>query len=322
MKTALRLTSLAIVALVTIFATQAFGQSGAQMVGDKYEEGISKVRSSDLDGAVAAFQAALAAGQAMAGASDAIVQTRYALAYALVQQGKLLDAIPVLDSLVGDAPDNVNGRFLLGVTLVRSFASANTTRGLEVLQQLAKESEGNQKAVATQTAARLAYNASTIEYAAGNSENARDLLGGLTSDLGSAPAASGDENADIRYATGTYLGASGDYAGAQFELGLLITDRKGKYKGYANKNGVTAKQVLGGVYYQAAMDALDLGADGAEDALNMVKELASLEGGESVDVLHVKALALQAKGDTDGLKAAMEAIMDKDSAYHARISGS
>ncbi|MEE8396125.1 MAG: hypothetical protein V3S29_08735, partial [bacterium] len=61
---------------------------------------------------------------------------------------------------------------------------------------------------------------------------------------------------------------------------------------------------------------------GAEDALNMVKELASLEGGASVDVLHVKALALQAKGDTDGLKAAMEAIMDKDPAYHARISGS
>lgn len=322
MKTAFLRTLLALAVVSAVAVAPVLAQSmGAGMVKDKYKGGIEQLRGGNLDSAISMFREALSSGEGMAGAMEAMGQTRYALAYALVQQDNVMEAIPLLEKLVSDNPNHVNARFLLGVALGRSITQSQ--RGMEVLQQMAKESEGDQKEAATRTAARLGYNVATTFAAGGNAGGALAMMGGVTTELNSAPAADDDENAAIRYSMAKYLADTGDYDGAIFELEfLLVAGGKSKYKDFALKNGVAGKQVLANIYYQAALKDLDSGTSGADSALDRMKEVAKLEGKAAVDVLHVQAVAHEYKGDKEASAKDLEDIKGMDSGYHSRITGS
>ena len=198
------------------------------------------------------------------------------------------------------------------------MTGANAKRGVEVLVQLAKDGKQGAQAPAKESAVVLAYNGSTVQYAAGNASGAMSMVSAVTTDFGNKPSGDATQNSHITYASGTYKLSTGDSDGALFDLDSLINENQD----YKLKNGTTAKQVLANAYFQAALDSLAKGKDGADKALDMISAMVKLEGKESVEARHARAKAYELKGDQEGMKKEMEAIKAMDSNYHSKMSES
>ena len=288
-----------------------------RLVGLYYKQGLEDLSNRFYAEAVRAFQEGLAAGLQEADKLSAnnpeVEETRYALAYALIQQGNSHEAIPVLDALVAYSPDYFKGRYLLGVTLVRTIEPRNVSRGLEVLRQMVLETSGDVRAFSVGAATRLSYNVSTVEFASGNSGKALALVDNVVRDYGNAPGETKGETSALKFALGTYLLDSGEFDSALFELQYLSE----KDKDFALNSGVTLKQVLANAFYQTAVDALSArDADGAERALEMLAAQEKLEGSVSVEVHHGRALAHKLKGDEAMFQEELLAIKAMDEGYY------
>ena len=292
-------------------------EARSRLVGLYFKQGVEDLSNRFYAEAVGAFQEGLAAGLQEADKLSAnnpeVEETRYSLAYALVQQGNPHAAIPVLDTLVADSPDYFKGRYLLGVTLVRTIEPQNVSRGLEVLRQIARETSDDIRTISVRTATRLSYNISTVEFASGNTAQALTLVDDVVRDYGNAPGETKAETNALKFALGTYLLDSGEFDSALFEFQYLSE----KDKDFALNSGVTLKQVLANAFYQTAVDALSArDADGAERALEMLKEQEKLVGSASAEVHHGRALAHQINGDKEMAREELRAIKAMDESYY------
>jgi len=292
----------------------------SRLVGLYYKQGIEDLRNRFHAEAVRAFQEGLAAGlqeaQTLPANAPEVEEARYALAYALVQQGNLCGAMPVLETLVADSPDYFKGRYLLGVTLVRSMEPANTSRGLEVLRQIARETSDDVRVIAVRAGTRLSYNISTVAFGFGQTGQAVALLENVVRDYGNSPGETKAETSNLKFALGTYLLDLGDFEGALFELRFLSD----KDKGFALNNGVTVKEVLANAYYETAVDALSArDSDGAEWALDLLKEQEKLQGSASAEVHHGRALAHQILGDRAKVQEELQAVKAMDDSYYREL---
>lgn len=303
--------ALSLLAFLLLTGGMAFGQAAVQK---NYDKGVEQLVNSENAAAATSFQAAL--DSKPAAKSKLSSKVRYGLAFALVTDGQVLKALPVLDELVASSPDNLKARYLLGVALIRSAVAANEARGVEVLAQMAREAEGEAAKIAAQGGATLGYNFSTAEYASGNGAGAVEIIDNVQS-IGDAPGESPELNNGISFAAGTYKTLTGDSAGAQAALGALLAADSS----YALKNGVTAKQALSGFYYKAAADSLmTKDAPGADKALELLAELDSAGAGDFADIHHAKALAYNIKGDAAKVASELDIIKRLDATYYGNIT--
>ena len=292
----------------------------SRLVGLYYKQGVEDLRNRFNAEAVRAFQEGLAAGlqeaQTLPANAPEVEEARYALAYALVQQRNRFGAIPVLETLVADSPDYFKGRYLLGVTLVRTMEPANVSRGLEVLRQIARETSGDVRVIAVGAGTRLSYNVSTVAFGSGRTGQAVALLENVVRDYGNSPGETKAETSALKFALGTYLLDLGDFEGALFEL-LFLSD---KDKGFTLNNGVTVKEVLANAYYETAVDALSArDSDGAERALDLLKDQEKLQGSASAEVHHGRALAHQILGDRAKVQEELQAVKAMDESYYREL---
>jgi len=310
------LMTMAMVAMVWGF--QASAQEDA--VKQHWKLGVESLRNGDKAGALDHFQQAVQAGETaqppLTAGSPAMADAHYGVAYTLMVSGKIMDAIPVAENLVTQAPSNMEARYLLGVLLTRSATADGVKRGMEVLGQMAQESDGDIKTIATRGAGRLGLNFSSAHYAAGSGSAANGIMMAAISGAGNTPGESAEENNMIAYASGVYMVASGNAEGAVSTLSAINTSNSE----FKLANGVSIKQVLGGAYYQASLDSLVKGAAGADRALALLDELTNLEGDGVADVHHAKAQAYELKGDKASAKKHYDAIKDIDPAYHKRVA--
>ena len=304
--------------LISAGVIQATAQEDA--VKNHWKLGVESLRGGDNAGALDHFRQAVQAGQSaqppLAANSAVMVDAQYGVAYALMEDGKIMDAIPVAENLVTQAPESYEARYMLGVLLVRSATSSNITRGLDVLGQMAKETDGDLKIIASRAGGRLGLNYGSALYASGNGSGANSAMTTALGGVGNEPGESPEENQSIQYASGLFMLASGNSNGAIETLGALNSANSG----YALKNGVTIKQVLGGAYYQGALSELAKGKAGADRALALLDELAQIEGDGMADAHHAKAQAYELKGDKANAKAQYDAIKSIDPAYHKRVA--
>ena len=304
-------------ARAALTSNPANSDARSRLVGLYFRQGVEDLSNRFYAEAVRAFQEGMAAGLQEADKlsvnNPEVEETRYALAYALIQQGNPHEAIPVLDALVAYSPDYFKGRYLLGVTLVRTIEPRNVSRGLEVLRQMVLETSGDVRAFSVGAATRLSYNVSTVEFASGNSGKALALVDNVVRDYGNAPGETKGETSALKFALGTYLLDSGEFDSALFELQFLSD----KDKDFALKSGVTLKQVLADAFYQTAVNALSArDAGDAGRALEMLKAQEKLEGSASVEVHHGRALAHQIKGDEAMFQEELLAIKAMDEGYY------
>ncbi|MCZ6646108.1 MAG: hypothetical protein O7B79_07695 [SAR324 cluster bacterium] len=284
-----------------------------------YRQGLEDLRNNFAPDAVTTLENGLEVAQGgpkpMADSSPAVKDMRYALGYALSQQGRYFDAVPVMDDLVASAPESISARYLLGVTLIRSNSNENILRGMEVLAQMAAEGDDDDATIAMHASARLMYNLSTGEYAAGEARIALDMLSDLFAKHGNEPGRGDKENNHLKFATGVYLAGAGDSDGAQFELNSLAGDASG----YTLQNGTTLDQVRGNALYQVALDQLGKGgAEGGSSALDTIGKVEFFED-SSVSTMHVKAVAYNLTGDTAAMDQELRGIKSADSSYYDRI---
>ena len=309
MKKMFWLLPLTIVVTLGLSGSLIFAQDVAQL----YTRGIEDLQN-NLD--AEAVESLEQAAEAAAVGSKELGQVRYALGYAYARQGQNGKAITVLDQLVADSPDSVNGRYLLGVSLIRRMGGDNVERGIEVLHQLAREKEGNVATIAMNASARLMHTQSTINYAAGDSGSALGSISDLLDRFGSNPAPTKSENQNIKFSAGVYLMASGDLDGAQFEFDYLAL----KAKDFSLANGTTLSEIRSNLYYEAALARLKEGGKvGGEGALGLMKQAEKLGGGNPAANHHLKALAYGLTGNTEEQAKSMAAVAAADPEYAARI---
>ena len=295
-------------------------QARIQVVGLFYKQGVEDLSNRFYAEAVRAFQEGLAVGLQEADKLSAnnpeVEESRYALAYALVQQGNPYEAIPVLDTVVSDSPDYFKGRYLLGVTLVRTMEPANVSRGLEVLRQIARETSGEVRDITVRASTRMSYNVSTVAFGFGRTGQAVALLENVVRDYGHSAGETKAESSALKFALGTYLLDLGDFEGALFELQFLSD----KDKDFTLNSGVTLKEVLANAYYETAVDFLSArDADGADRALDLLKAQEKLQGSASAEVHHGRALAHQIKGDEALVEEELQAVKAMDENYYNEL---
>lgn len=310
MKKTVWLLPLMLMALVSLSASLAFAQGSA---ADLMKQGLENLQNNmDADAAEVLEQAAGAAAP-----GQELAEVQYALGYAYARQGQNGKAIKVLDELVAATPDSVNGRYLLGISLIRRMDSKNISRGTEVLDQLGRENPGTVATMVAQSAARLIHTQTTINYAAGGAKAALRRTSDLLDRFGKSPAPTKGENFNIKFSAGVYLMATGDLDGAQFEFDYLSLNRPG----FSLRNGVKLNDVRSNLYYQTALARLkEGGKQGGEAALKMMAEAEALGGGNEAANHHLKALAYELVGNTEEAANSMAAVAAADSEYAARIA--
>lgn len=282
-----------------------------------YKQGIEDLQNNLYAEAIEKLEQASGDAASLTDAGEVLAQIRYALGYAHAKLWQYDKAISVLDELVTASPDAKNGRYLLGVTLIRTMDGANIKRGLEVLNQLARENPGSIATISANSAARLRHTHSTIDYAAGQTKTALDGISDLLNRFGKDPAPTKAENLNIKFSAGVYLMATGDLSGAQFEFDYLTLNQPG----FALNNGTTLSQVRSNLYYQTALVRLkEGGKQGGEAALNMMEEADKLGGGNKAANHHLKALAYGLVGDEEGKAKEYAAVTEADPEYAARIA--
>jgi len=285
-----------------------------------YKQGVEDLQNNlDAEAAQAfekGLEAAFGGTNPLPSDADSVKETRYALGYSQARQGRHFNAVEVLDELVEVAPEMIGARYLLGVSLIRSMTNENIQRGMEVLKQMARENEGDTATIAMNSSARLIYNYSTIDYAAGEAQTSLDLVSGLLANYGNNPAPTKSENQHLKFSAGVYLMATGDLDGAQFELDYLAL----KSKDYTLANGTTLTAIRSNLYYQAALNRLqEGGADGGKGALEMMKQADKLGGGNTAANHHVKALAHELAGNAEEAAKELAAVAAADPGYAAKI---
>lgn len=303
------LVPLTLLVALGLSGTPAFAQGNAE---ELYKQGVEDLQNNLYADAVEKLEQASSDAE-----GDALAQIRYALGYAHAKQSRYSKAAQVLDKLVADSPDSSNGRYLLGVSLIRSMERSNIKRGMEVLNQLARENQGTIQTISANSAARLGHTLSTIDYASGQSKVALDGISDLLDRFGKNPAPTKIENLNIKFSAGVYLMATGDLSGAQFEFDYLTLNRPD----FALNNGTTLNQVRSNLYYQTALARLkEGGKQGGEGALKMMEQADSLGGGNKAANHHLKALAYGLTGNEEEKAKEYAAVAEADSEYAARIA--
>lgn len=285
---------------------------GMKHVIELFNQGIEDLQNNLYAEAIEKLEQTSGAGAQ----GENLATIRYALGYAHAKLWQYDKAVQVLDELVKASPDSQNGRYLLGVTLIRTMEGAKIKRGLEVLNQLARENPGSIATISANSAARLRHTQSTIDYASGKPSSALDGISDLLNRFGKDPAPTKSENLNIKFSAGVYLMATGDLSGAQFEFDYLTLNQPS----FALNNGTTLNQVRSNLYYQTALARVkEGGKQGGEAALKMMEEADRLGGGNKAANHHLKALAYGLVGN-DGEKAKeMAAVTGADPEYAARI---
>lgn len=303
------LVPLTLLAALALAGGQAFAQNSSEL----YKQAVEDLQNNlDADAAEKLEQAS--AGEAT---DENLAAIRYALGYAYARQGQNNKAIKVMDKLVADTSDSVNGRYLLGVTLVRRMGSGNISRGMEVLNQLSREKSGTIGTIAGNSAARLIHTQSTIDYAAGQSKQALTRIRDLLNRFGRDPAPLRSENLNIKFSAGVYLMASGDLDGAQFEFDYLALNQPG----FALANGTTLSQIRSNLYYQTALTRLkEGGKQGGEGSLKMMMEADKLGGGNTAANHHLKALGHTLAGNEADAAEEWNSVAEADPEYAARVA--
>jgi tetratricopeptide (TPR) repeat protein len=310
MKKTFWLLPLMLMAALSLSGSLAFAQASAE---DLSKQGLENLRNNmDAEAAEVLEQAATAAAP-----GKELADIQYALGYAYARQGKNGKAIQVLDELVAASPDSINGRYLLGISLIRRMDSKNIARGTEVLDQLGRENPGTIATMVANSAARLIHTQTTINYAAGGAKSALRRTSDLLDRFGRNPAPTKKENQNIQFSAGVYLMANGDLDGAQFEFDYLAL----KKKNLALNNGVTLGQIRSNLYYQSALVRLkEGGKQGGEGALKMMAQAEALGGGNEAANHHLKSLAYGLVGNEEEAAKSMAAVATADPEYAARIA--
>ncbi len=270
------------------------------------DEGTQLAQAGNYAGSLDSF------GNATAVADDAnprlpendpvVSAARYGEAYGMLQTGKLGLGIAALEAIVANNPGNQDARLLLGATLCRN---GNVSKGLEVLKVAHDEAEGDDAIRAAQAGVRFGYNHSTIHAALGDDKAALDMLAETRVAFGPDSGATEAENDGMQYAMGLYEMAAGDLTVAVAELEFLVDVRPN----YTLNNGVSAKGVLAGAQYRAGVELLtEKNKKNAEKALAHLNAAEKLDGKDSVDVHHGKALAYGIMEDTANVQKELQII--------------
>lgn len=270
------------------------------------DEGTQLAQAGNYAGSLEAFQNATAvadeAGSMLPESDPVVSAARYGEAYALLQTGELGLGIAALEAIVANNPANQDARLLLGVTLCRN---GNVSKGLEVLAVAHDEAEGDDAIRAAQAGVRFGYNHSTIDAALGDEMAALKLLADTRMAFGPDSGATEAENDAMQYAMGLYEMAAGDLKIAVAELEFLIDVRPD----YTLNNGVQAKDVLAGAHYRAGVALLtEKNKKNAETALEHFNAAERLDGKDTVDVHHGKALAYGILEDTANVQKELQII--------------
>jgi tetratricopeptide (TPR) repeat protein len=290
---------------------------GMNHLSELYKQGIEDLQNSLYAEAIEKLEQASADAASITDADEVVAQIRYALGYAHAKLWHYDSAITVLDELVTASPESKNGRYLLGVSLIRTMESVEIERGMEVLHQLARENPGSIATISANAAARLRHTQSTIDYASGDADSALAGISDLMSRFSRTPAPTKPENFNIQYSVGVYLMATDDLPGAQFEFDYLAL----KQPEFALNNGTTVNQVRSNLYYQSALNRLKEGGKlGGEGALNYMEQADKLGGGNKAANHHLKALAHGLAGNEEEQAKEYAAVAEADSEYAARIA--
>ena len=310
MKKTCWLLPLMLMAVLSLSGSLVFAQGSA---ADLYKQAIEDLRNNLDSEAGEKLEQASAAGAT----GENLANIRYALGYTYARQGRNDKAVSVLDQLVADSPDSANGRYLLGVSLIRRMDNQSITRGTEVLDQLGRENPGSIATIAANSAARLIHTQTTTSYAAGNAKAALDRITDMLNRFGKTPASSKRENLNIKFSAGVYLMATGDLDGAQFEFDYLSLNRPN----FSLKNGVNLDQIRSNLYYQTALARVkEGGKQGGEAALKLMAEAEAIGGGNEAANHHLKSLAYGLVGNEEEAAKSTAAMTAADPEYAARIA--
>ncbi|MBI3993968.1 MAG: hypothetical protein HY342_11895 [Candidatus Lambdaproteobacteria bacterium] len=243
-------------------------------------------------------------------------EVTYSMAYTHIQLGLDDAAVDELSELVAGDPNNMDARYLLGVTLLRSPAGDNYKKGQEVLRVMALEGKGVDHARATHAAIRFGYNHAVIAHAMGKSQAALDLLAPLFAEYGAEGGANRNENAAVQYAMGIFALDLGNAPGAMASLeGAGVVDSNFKLK-----NGVKVADVLAGVYYQSGIEFLSKrNEEGGRNALDMFNSAEFMEGKDATDIHHGKALAYYRLNDTNNVSKELSVIAARNPVEFKKI---
>jgi tetratricopeptide (TPR) repeat protein len=152
---------------------------------------------------------------------------------------------------------------------------------------------------------RFGYNHSTIHAALGDDKAALDLLSETRIAFGPDSGATDAENDAMQYAMGLYEMTAGDPTIAVAELEFLADVRPA----YALNNGVKATDVLAGAHYRAGVELLtEKNKKNAEKALAHFNAAEKLDGKDTVDVHHGKAIAYGIMEDTANMQKELQII--------------
>lgn len=241
--------------------------------------------------------------------AEVVKLSNYALAHALRNRGMLQDTIEVLEGLTASNPDFFHGRYMLGVLLMSRQDSSDFSRGMEVMEQLYRDSSGSdQRMVATATT-HLAY-----EYAIDQrTGSALETLRQVRDIYGESPSSNPQDNLRLRYAMGRFMEELGDLQGAVVEY-QAVYNQDSSFRPDSTSIG----EILANAYYQAGLNALQDG--NGSDALDAFQQAERVEGEESMDVLHGQALAYRLMGRSDMVDQVMSRIEQLNPSYYRSIT--
>lgn len=283
-------------------------------------QGMKDLEESFHREASAAFQEALMIAKE---GSDPIPETakimrelRYGLGYSLLQEGKSLQAVEVLEELPEESDMMATEQYLFAVALVKSMTPENIERGLEMLRGLAKGRPGVPQIVGGLAAVRLGYNISTVDFAGGKDEQALMKVRGIVSDFGENPSREKMENDNLMYALGKYKVETGDMESGLADLASLNESAND----FTLNSGTTLNQVRGDAYYSQALILLEGGAEEAGQALGWLEKLEQLDGGKTPEGLHAKVWAYKKMGDEEASQKALAEIRELDLDYWNNIT--
>jgi tetratricopeptide (TPR) repeat protein len=217
----------------------------AQLARLHYLKGSDLSLAGNHEGAVAAFKTGLAILETkvskVSEQHPVYEELRYGLGYSELMLNRPQDAVVVLDQLVASSARHARARYLLGIALLSVATEATLKRGIEVLGQLSRDSQGTQDATAaTHAVSRYVYNFSIGMALSGKAGPAVQAMQDVRDRVGASSGADAVENQAYLYGMGQFQLMAGHTAAGMAEFAAL----KAQNPNFQTKSGYTVTRAL------------------------------------------------------------------------------